>query len=99
MGMSTHIRAFIPETDPEFQKHKKVLLICIEADVSLPKETSEYFGGGDIPHESLLEDKLEIALSKGTHFIDYTSEDSEGYEVDLTKLPEGVTKLRFYNNW
>lgn len=43
MGMSTHIKAYIPDTDPEYQKHKKILLACADANASLPKETMKYF--------------------------------------------------------
>jgi len=98
MGMSTHIQAFIPDTDAEFQKHKKILLMCSENDVSLPKETAEYFGS-DSADEYLLDEKLEIELKEDVHYKNWFDESSQGFEVDLTKLPKGVTKLRFYNNW
>lgn len=99
MGMSTHIEAFIPDTDPEYQKHKKIVIACLEADVSLPKETSDYFFGYKLPTTRMLEEKLKIELKEGEHYVDWRDESSEGFEVDLTKLPKGVTKLRFYNNW
>ncbi len=97
MGMSTHILAFTPDTDAEYQKHKKVLLACRDADVSLPKETEGYFGSNDTSDETL-EERLRVPLEVGIDYIKYTTEDSEGYEVDLTRLPKGVTKIRFYNN-
>lgn len=99
MGMSTHIKAFIPDTDPEYQKHKFIVEACLDADVSLPKETSAYFGGYGRPGTHMLEEKLEIELKEGEHYVDWSDESSQGFEVDLTKLPPGVTKLRFYNNW
>lgn len=98
MGMSTHIEAFIPDTDPEYQRHKKVLMVCREEGVSLPLETAKYF---DDTHASeyLLDSKLARELEKGFHYTEYSDESSQGFEVDLTKLPKGVTKLRFYNSW
>lgn len=98
--MSTHIKGFIPDTDAEYQRHKKVLLICHEMEVHLPPETAEYFGHG-VPHLSLLEEKLEMELIENVNYKywDDTEEGSQGFEVDLTQLPPGVTKLRFYNNW
>ena len=98
MGMSTHIQAFIPDTDAEFKKHKTILLMCSENEVSLPKETAEYFGSEDA-EEYLLDEKLEIELEEDVHYKDWSDEGSQGFEVDLLKLPKGVTKLRFSNSW
>ena len=98
MGMSTGIQAFIPDTDVDYQKHKKILLACMEADVSLPKETAIYFGE-DYPTNYLLEQKLSVKLKQGVHYKDWSNETSEGFEVDLLELPKGVTKLRFSNSW
>ncbi len=100
MGMSTHIKAFVPDTDKDFQKHKKILLMCSESEVSLPKETMDYFGvRSDYPDKTLLEEKLQIDLQEDIHYEEYSRESSAGFEVDLTKLPKGVTKIRFYNSW
>lgn len=96
--MSTFLKAFIPDTDKTFQKHKKILLACLEADVELPKSTAEYFGE-EYPEEYLLDDKLEVELKEGVHYNNYADDESEGYEIELNKLPEGVTKIRFYNSW
>lgn len=99
MGMSTHIRAFIPENDPEYLKHKKVLLVCLESEVSLPKETAIYFGN-IYPNKNMLDEKLEIDLEEGIHYKKYNGNyDEYGYEIDLTKLPDGVSKIRFYNSF
>ena len=100
MGMSTHIQAFIPDTDSNYQRHKKVVEMCAELKVSLPMETSVYFNA-NFPNNVNLEDKLEIDLIEGEHYAEWVDRDagSQGYEVNLTKLPSGVTKLRFYNNW
>lgn len=98
MGMSTHIIAYIPDTDPEYQMHKEVLQVCAKNEVSLPIETAAYFGDSS-PQLYLLDEKLEVDLVKGIHFKEWSDESSQGFEVDLTQLPKGVTKLRFYNNW
>lgn len=98
MGMSTHIKAFIPDTDPEYQRHRKVLLACDEAEVSLPKETAEYFGVIDFD-KNTLDDKLEFDIKNSDCLSKWKDHDADGYEIDLTKLPQGVTKIRFYNEW
>lgn len=94
MGMSSYIQAFIPDTDATYQKHKKILLVCEEAGVQLPKETAEYFGTTDAA-KYVLEEKLSVELKKGVHYAEYLEDMTQGFEVDLTKLPQGVTKLRF----
>lgn len=98
MSMSSYIQAFIPDTDATYQKHKKVLLVCNEAGVQLPKETAEYFGTTDTS-EYVLEEKLSVSLKEGVHYTEYSADMTEGFEVDLTKLPQGVTKLRFCNSY
>lgn len=98
MGMSTHISAFTPDTDKEYQKHLKVFMVCKEAEISLPKETADYFGGNH-PESWMLDEKLEVRLKEGEHFNEWYTDGASGFEVDLTKLPSGVTKLRFYNSW
>jgi hypothetical protein len=92
--MSTRIEAFIPDTDKEYQKHKAIYDLCVKSRVSLPKETEEYFHGCDVP-----EDKLKVNLQKNIHYTLYNGDMSSGFDVDLSKLPQGVTKLRFYNSW
>jgi len=102
--MSTHIKAFTPDNDPEYIKHKKVLLACIEAEISLPEETAKYFNCEykeqvDAGDEYLLEERLEIELKLGEHYKKWQDIDSAGFEININDIPKGVTKLRFYNNW
>ena len=98
MSMSTSIQAFIPDTDEAYNKHKKVLLACLEADVELPKKTAEYFGS-EYAEEYLLEEKLEIDLEEGKHYNEFSKDSSEGFEIELKNIPEGVTKIRFSNSY
>ncbi len=100
--MSTHLQAFIPDTDPDFVKHKNVLLACIAANVSLPKETGIYFmGSGYIQgykgEVQMLDQKLEQTLHPDIHYRLINREGESGFEVDISKLPKGVSKLRFVN--
>lgn len=104
MGLSTHIKAFTPDNDPEYKKHKKVLLACIEANISLPKETAKYFNCEykqevDEGDKYLLEERLEIELKLGDHYKKWQGIDSHGFEININDIPKGVTKLRFYNSW
>lgn len=98
MGMSTHIKAFIPDTDPDYLRHKAVAIVCMEHNISLPSEVSNYFNVRHDAYPGMFDEKLSVELTNGVHYIDWRHESSEGFEVDLTLLPKGVTKLRFYNN-
>lgn len=95
MGMSTHVTAFTSPTNTEYQKHAKVLKVCLEAGLKqLPPETAEYFGASYVD-ESLLEEKLEVTIK--THEFDGDMVD--GYEVYIKDIPAGVEKIRFYNSY
>jgi len=93
--MSTHIKGFIPDTDPTYQKHKKVLIACYEAGIKkLPQETAIYFGN-EYPDPYLLEEKLEVDIL----FNKLDDDSSNHYEVFIKDIPEGVEKIRFSNSW
>lgn len=94
MSISTFIIAYTSENNKDFQKHKKILEFCLENKVSLPKETAEYFEN-EIPDISLLDNKLEIELEEDVHYQEYYDDKYGGYEIDLEKLPNGVSKIRF----
>lgn len=99
MSMSTYIQAFTPDTDPTYQKHKKVLLACIDAGIEeLPKETATYFGS-KYPEREQIEEKLRVQLKEGVHYKDYREDMSQGFEIELKDIPKGVTKLRFVNSY
>lgn len=94
MGMSTHVIGFVSPEDETYKKHAKVLLVCSEAKVSLPKETAEYFGS-DYADKSLLEEKLEVQIPQ----YEYNGDMVDGYEILVSEIPEGVHKIRFYNSY
>tara|TARA_R110000772_G_scaffold20466_2_gene56692 strand:- start:17259 stop:17546 length:288 start_codon:yes stop_codon:yes gene_type:complete len=95
MGMSTSIRGFVSPDNETYKKHSKVLRACIDADIEeLPKETAEYFGT-KYPEEYLFEDKLEVSVP----MYDYNEDMTQGYEIKLSEIPEGVETIRFTNSW
>ena len=95
MGMSTHVIGLISDKDPLYQKHAKVLRACLDADIEkLPKETAKYFGS-DEPYESLFDEKRTVKIPKK----EYCEDMIEGYDIEVSKIPEGVTTIRFYNSY
>ncbi len=98
MGMSTRIEAFIEDTDPTYQKFKKVLLACNEAGINLPKEAQEYFGY-TYPELEALNEKLKVKLRLGVHYMEYKADMIDGFEIKLSNLPKEITTIRFINSY
>lgn len=91
MSMSTHVEGFINSNNKTYIEYKKIFEQCQKAKVSLPTEVEKYFEDCYRP-----EDKLRIELK-----IKEWSDDcgSSGYELLVKDIPEGVEKIRFFNNW
>jgi hypothetical protein len=91
MSRSIYVKGYRSPNDEKHQKHLKVLKVCREVGVSLPEETSDYFDGirpEYIDPDSTLEVKIpvhEVVPRPG----------SEGYEIILSEIPQGVYKIQF----
>jgi hypothetical protein len=95
MAMTTNVTGFVSPEDENYKKHSKVLIACIEAGVSkLPIETAAYFGS-EYPGKYLLDEKLEIKIP----YKEWNDDTSEGFEIIVSEIPEGVYKIRFANSW
>jgi hypothetical protein len=95
MGMSTKITGFVSPENENYKKQSKVLIACLEAGIKeLPKETAEYFGN-KYPYLSLLDEKLEIPIPKH----EYSKDMTDGFEIIVSEIPDGVHKIRFANSW
>lgn len=105
MSTSIHIVG-IKQADEKWKLMKNIYEACEKADVNLPDEVDEYFQG-EIPDEAGV--RVEIEPSYDTRDDNYEPNEfgvahykgdySRGFEVDITKLPKDVTKLRFYNSY
>jgi len=93
MTMSTHVVLLRSKDDPVYQKNLKVLLACNEAGVQVPPEIAEYFGGQTDAADPVY--PLEIEFEPR----EWSSEMSDGVEIDIDQLPAGVKTIRFYNSW
>ena len=95
MSMSTHVVGFIPPDE----KYKKMLAIakqCNELDISYPKEVDDFFDGVTEPEERGYEVDLGDEHGVVTEWRDDTR---QGFELDVSKIPEKVKVVRFYNSW
>jgi len=92
MGMSTHITGFIP-ADEKWHAMKKIFDECVRLDIEAPDEVWTFFGGedpGDKPGQ-------EAAI--GDSCKDWRGDCSEGYEIEIDKIPPNIKFIRFYNSW
>ena len=95
MSMSAYVVAFRPP-DQRWKTMKAVWDACAGAGVELPKEVSAFFNH-DSPDDAGV--KVDLLYPERHECVrEYNERDSEGYEIDVTKLPPGVTILRFYNS-
>jgi len=92
MSMNSYIVAFRPP-DETFKKMKAVFDACVEAGVDLPAEVSRFFDNTE-PDPKGVEISIKDAVEEWTD-----GDMSQGFQVDLKKLPQGVKYIRFYNQW
>jgi len=92
--MGIHVIGF-QNSDEKFQQMKDVWDACEKAGVKPPTEVSEFFD-----YEAPGVRGRPVAI-EGTPCCRKWNEEEmqDGFEVDVTKLPEGVTVIRFYNTY
>jgi len=97
MGMSTHVKG-LRALDGKFSQMIEVKLACEKAGILYPQEVQTYFKG--IAGESsdyLKENAREVDI--GEAVSEFSGDYRNGYTVDITKLPEGVTEILFFNSY
>lgn len=93
MSMTTHIIGFVPP-DNRWKEMKKVYDACLFAGIEAPEEVLEFFN--DEPPDDL---GIEIDLEDDKSSTEYQREGSEGFQIELKKLPKEIKFIRFYNSY
>lgn len=96
MSMSTYVIGIKSPTE-EFQKKLAVYRACKEAGIDPPEEILKFFAWVDF--NSIDPGGMEVPLEKSGAACVWEGEGKSGFEVDISKLPAGVTRIRFYNSW
>jgi hypothetical protein len=91
MGMSMHVVGIVPP-DEKFKQMKAIYDACQAADVTIPDEVWEFFEN-DAPDDAGVIVPIKEAREE------WGDDGRNGYEIDLSKLPKKVTKIRFYCSW
>lgn len=89
MSMSSTVVGIVPP-DAEWKKMKATWDACEEAGVDPPEEVDAYFEGEEPDPKGMA---IPISCEE------WRGEMSEGYEVIISKIPEKVKIIRFYNSW
>lgn len=92
MGMSMHVVGFRP-ADDKWNKMKAAWDACEAAGLPIPEEVENYF------EDEYPGDKPGMEVELGEAVQELNREGEEGYQVDVTKLPDGVRFIRFYCSW
>lgn len=80
----------------KYQKYIKVVEACKDAGIQkLPEETAKYFGC-EHPEDVEMESPLVVKIPK-KEWKDGSM--TEGYEIKVSDIPEGVEVIRFCNSW
>jgi hypothetical protein len=95
MSMSTHVIGIKPP-DEKWIAMKKIWDACQEAGVDPPVKVERFFesdyGSSPDPQGVIVEIPKDAKRN-------YQGECSDGFEIDVRKLPPDVTIIRFYNSW
>ncbi len=93
MGMSSHVVGIRP-ADEEYMKKVAAYNACAAAGVSTPDELEDFFDG--MPPNP---DGVVVDLDDEECCEKYNEHMRDGFTIDVTKLPEGVRYVRFYNSY
>lgn len=93
MGMSTHVVGFKPPDD-KWKKMKAVWDACSKAGISVPDDVLEFFG-----HATPDSKGVEVEIEDHECCDEYNARESQGFEINIKKLPPDVTVIRFYNSY
>lgn len=93
MSMSTHLKGFRP-IDDRWRAMKTAWDACKAISADPPQAVSDFFGDEE-PDEG----GIAIDLERSPCVSQWSREMEDGYVVDLRRLPEGITHLRFYNSF
>jgi len=90
MNSSMNVILLRDKEDSTYKKYLNILLSCKEAYINPPDIVDKYFGGNGIDNDPKYPLKINFEPKE------WSNENAQGYEIDITDLPEGVKTIRFY---
>lgn len=96
MGMNTSVVGLKP-VDAKWESMYKIYSACNNAGISPPDEVLNFFQ--DLRFDCIERKGIEVEIEGTSCVEEYSANSSDGYIVDITKLPRGVTKILFKNSY
>lgn len=90
MGMLTHVVGIIP-ADEKYELMKTIWELCKKAGIEPPSEVSDFFDGEEPDGTGV------IVTLNADCAEQWSTDDAWCIQVDVSKLPEHVRYVRFYN--
>lgn len=101
MGMSMHCYAVKP-ADAAYHSKAAAYRACVAAKVRLPEELVEFFNG-EPPDDTGVTIHLAHTHApphqRHSSCAEYGTDDGDGFQVDIEKLPPGTRFVRFVCSW
>lgn len=99
MSMSMHVYAVNP-ADDDYRLKVEAWRACRAAGIVIPPDLARFFNDED-PDPTGVVEHLSHNYSKDPHpsVAKYNADMQEGFEVDISKLPEGTRFVRFVCSW
>lgn len=93
MSVRMHVVGIRPP-DEKWLAMKKIFDACREVDIEPPLEVQKFFNAGPPDDAGVV-----LRLTLTTCLREWADVCSQGYEIDLDKLPPDIKIIRFYNSW
>ncbi len=94
MSMSMHVLAVKP-ADDEYKRKAAAYRACDAARVPVPQELVDFFDGAE-PDDTGMTQSINGKHESCESWVDASS---QGFQVNVTKLPPGTRFVRFYCSW
>lgn len=92
--MSTHVVGFRP-ADEQWNKMKAAWEACVAAGVDVPVALYRFFNEEPPGNRPGCEVDITCAIQEWSD----NKSSKAGIDIDLSKIPENVKVIRFYNSW
>jgi len=92
MGMSSHVIGF-RDPDEKWKQMKDIYDSCKQANVEPPDEVNKFFNWEPPEKEGIKVNIDEICESYSPYDV------TEGFKIEISKLPKNITHICFWNSW